>query len=99
MIRAYLTDPVVILRHGARDAFNQAAAPTREASLAYLEWGTRLIRNVEGEQVVAAGRALMEFDATLGHEDKIEVEGVSHSILRIERAKDFSDVGMYVYLT
>lgn len=98
MIDAYLTDPIFILRHATPDAWNQAPAPTREATLGYVEQGSRLIRSITGEQVASEARVLMATDATLTHRDEIEHDGKAHTILRIERAKDFSDVGMWVYL-
>jgi len=98
MIGAYLIHPIFVLRHGAVDAYNQGTAPTREATLGFVEYGSRLVRNLEGHEVVSAARVLMEMDAALNHQDRIEHLGVAHPIIRIDRLTDFGDVGMYVYL-
>lgn len=99
MIKAYLKDPVTVLRHGARDAWGAAPAPTRELALGFLEPGSRLVLNLQGEQVLSSARVLLAYDATLTHEDELEISGVRHPIVAIEVLKDFRIRGMKVYIT
>lgn len=98
MIGSYMVDPVTIVRHAAPDTFNETGAPTLELTTGYIQWGSKLIRNVQGEQVVAAARVWLEHDATLNHEDKIRIDGVDHPILQIETPKDFEARATLVYI-
>jgi len=98
MIESYMVDPLTIVRHVAPDSFNEAGTPSFELTTGYIEWGTKLIRNLQGEQVVAAARVWLEYDVTLNHEDKIRIDGVDHSILQIETPKDFEARATLVYI-
>jgi hypothetical protein len=98
MIKAYMVDAITIVRHAVLDVYNEPGTATLEETTAYVDWGSRLVRNLQGEQVVASASVMMEYDATLTHEDKIRIDAVDHVILRIERMKDFTDRGMMVYV-
>lgn len=98
MIKAYMVDAITIVRHAALDVYNEPGTATLEETMAYVDWGSRLVRNLQGEQVVASASVMMEYDATLTHEDKIRIDAVDHVILRIEKMKDFADRGMMVYI-
>jgi len=98
MIGAYLTDPVAIVKAGVPDTFNERPDPVVTPTMGYIEWKSKLIRNVKGEEVVSSGSVLMRFDATLSHADKIRIGDVDYSILRIQVLKDFQNVGMMVFL-
>lgn len=99
MISAYLRDPLTIVRHGARDQWGSEGATTSEAALGYIEWSTRLVRNIKGEEVASSANILLAYDATLTHEDRILIDGVEHSIITIQRVKDFTARAMKVFIS
>jgi hypothetical protein len=98
MLNAYMNDPISIVKAGALDAFNERAAATVTATMGYVEWGVKLVRNVQGDQVVSSGNVLMAYDATLTNSDMIRIGTMDYTILQIVVQKDFSNVGMLVYL-
>lgn len=98
MLNAYLKDLVYVVRHGATNGFNEPAAPTVEPARAFVTWKTRLIMNAKGEQELASCAVMMAYDSTLTHEDKLRINGIDRRILSIEEMKDFSVVGMMVYI-
>ena len=99
MINAYLRDPVTIVRHAALDSYNERAASTLDPIMGYVEWGTRLVRNLQGEEVAAAARVMIRYDATITHDDKVQIGTLDYTILRIEEIKDFSKRGLWIYIT
>lgn len=98
MIGSYMVDALTIVRHAARDQWNEEGTPTLELTTGYIEWGTKLIRDLQGDQVVAAGRVWLEYDSTLTHEDKLRIDSVDHVILKIETQKDFEARATLVYI-
>lgn len=99
MIGAYLRDRLTILRHGARDKYGEASDPAQETVYGYVEWKTRLVRDIHGEQVASSASVLLAYDPALTHEDQVRIDDVDHSILIIEIVKDFSTRAMKVYLS
>lgn len=87
MINAYMTDNLT-LRTVTLDKWN---APTNSDVLikGRFEFKTKLIRNLQGEQVVSTAVVWLPL-TTITHKDKIIYEGVVYSILNITEAKDFS---------
>jgi len=98
VIGAYLKDVITVVRHGARDQYGTEGATTDELMRGYIEWKTRLVLNIKGEEVLSSAGVLMRYDPTLTHEDKITIGGVEHLILAIELVRDFSVRGMKVYI-
>lgn len=99
MLNAYSVDSLTIVRAAdpPYDEWNQPNSPTTEDVNGYIEWKTKLVINFAGEEELAAGFVLIEYDADLTHEDKIRINSVDHPIVTIERLKDFSNVGTKVY--
>lgn len=93
-----MIDPISVVKAGTPDAFNKRAAATVTPTLGYVEWASKLVRDLKGDQVVSSGNVLMRYDATLTNSDQIRIDGRDYQILRIETLKDFSKVGMKVYL-
>ncbi len=98
MISAYLRDSLTIVRHGTRDEWGTESAATEEAVLGYIEWGTRLVRDIKGEEVASSANILLAYDATLTHEDRIRIDGVEHPIISIALVKDFTTRAMKVFI-
>ena len=97
MLKAYSVDKVVILKFVALDEWNEPEDAASETIEGYVTWKTRLIRNVDGEQVVSSGDFLTEIDLTIDHRDKLQIDSVKYPIIKIERGKHFSNVWTKVY--
>ena len=90
MITAYLVDDVVIRYLATLDPFNTATY-TDVAVKARVEWSNKIIRNTQGEQVVAAARVYLAGDITAPtNADRITIDGVEHAIMRVDKKAAFS---------
>lgn len=112
MISAYCIDDVTIIRSGGYDSWNEPLAPTEIHVKGKIEYKTKLISSLKGEQVVAGTRgatmasAMVRFpesiDADLGrdlsHEDRLKFDGAEHAILKIDKPKAFSNPIYEVYV-
>jgi len=52
---------------------------------------TRMVLNLQGEQVVSSARVLLDKDSGVSHSDKLYFDGRDHPILSIDKKKDFSE--------
>jgi hypothetical protein len=95
MIKAYLTDDITVrtVVYGTWGG----TTPTDVVTKGRFEFKTKLVRNLQGEQVVSSANVLLEI-IVLGHKDKIIYGGVEYSILTIEIKKDFSDKYLLINL-
>ena len=107
MIDPYLVDPITIIKAGGAPTWGEPAGTTEVDVMGKIEYKTRLIRNIGGEQVAAGTigaitssvtillSAGIEADAYLGralsHRDKLKFNSIEHVILEIETPKAFSD--------
>ncbi len=98
MIAAYLTDSIKIIRRGTLDEYGEPGTATEVDVKGLVEWGTKKVRDVNGEEAVSSASVLMEYDSALTVQDAIEISGVEHPILSIDRLRDFSTQGMRVYV-
>jgi len=104
MISAYCVDDITVVRYGGYDSWNQPLATTDVDVKGKIEYKTRLVRDLEGEEVVSS--AMVRFpesiDTDLGraliHEDMLKFGGVEHAILRIDKPKAFSNPIYEVYI-
>ena len=107
MIDAYLVDPITIIRAGDADPiWGEPAETTRKDVMGKIEYKTKLLSDLTGEQVVAGtkGAAMssamvllpesIEGDSYLGralsHRDKLKFNSIEHVILKIDKPKAFS---------
>jgi len=56
-----------------------------------IEFKTKLVRNLQGEQVVATAKLYLPKTVTVSHADKILYASKEYEILNIDFAKDFSN--------
>jgi len=98
MIRAYCVDDITILRWQGDDQWNEPIAALEVDVKGYADWKTKLIRNIEGEEVVSRGSVYILYDGDLTHKDRLKIDGVEYSIITIRQVKDFSDVAQEVFL-
>ena len=108
MINAYMVDDIIILTKEAVDSWGDPTSGEIISLKGYVVWGTKLIRNLAGEEVVMTCMVYLHKDQTedalgraLSHEDRIFIEGEDHdrSILRIDQPKAFSGPHYLVYLS
>src|SRR4030042_299774 len=95
--KAYCVDEITILKWTGYDAWNEPLSGETITVKGYVEWKTRLVRNIKGEEVVSAVTVHMpkKIDAQLGrelrHEDRLIVGGsLEWGIIAIQEPKDFS---------
>lgn len=98
MINAYMVDPITIWKWNGYDSWNEPLSGTAIDVKGYVEWKTRLVRDIKGELVPSTVTVLLpkRIDKLLGrelcHEDLIEIAGVDNlrSIIAIKQPKAFS---------
>ena len=94
---AYCVDEVTILKWNGADEWNEPVSGTIITVKGYVEWRTRLVRNIKGEEVVSTVTVMMpkKIDAELGreliHEDRLILGGsFERAIIAIAQPKAFS---------
>ena len=97
MLSVYSVDSIIIVRDAGYDEWNQPNPSTLESVKGYVEWKTRLVRNLAGEEVISSGHVLLDYDGTIDHQDKLRINSKDYPILTIEKGKDFSNVVTTVY--
>jgi len=99
MLKAYSVDDIIIVRAAdpPYDEWNNPNPPTLEDISGYLEWKTKIVRNLAGEEVISSGNFLFSYDGTIDHNDKLRINGKDYPILALEPAKDFSNVGIRIF--
>ena len=114
MIDAYCVDSITIIKAGGAPTWGEPAATTEVDVMGKIEYKTKLLSDLTGEQVVAGtkGAAMasamvllpesIEGDSYLGralsHEDKLKFNSIEHVILKIEKPKAFSNPHYEVYV-
>ncbi len=109
MINAYLTDDLWTVKAPVPpyNEYNEPKDPIVKAVKGLIQWKTKLIMNLEGEEVTSNGNVLLKVDTDLGHEDQLRIfdpargesgENIDHPIIIILPAKGFFTAGIYVYL-
>lgn len=88
MINAYLTDNITIktatVDKWGTKTFSSATTRGR------IEFRTKLVRNLQGEQVVSTAKVYLPPTSTVSYKDVIRYNSVDYTILGIQHAKDFS---------
>jgi len=114
MIDAYLVDSIIIIKAGGAPTWGEPAGTTEVEVMGKIEYKTKLIADLTGEQVVAGtkGAAMssamvllpesIEGDSyltrALSHEDKLKFNGIEHVILKIDKPKAFDNPHYEVYV-
>lgn len=89
MITAYCVDSIGV-KTITRDPVYHEPTETTVQVMGRVEWKTRLVRNMKGEEVVASAMVYLPLSVTPTHETRIVFEGIDHAIVAIERKSDFS---------
>ena len=97
MISAYAVDSIIIVKWNGNDEWGEPATATNVPLKGYVEWKTRLVRNILGEEVVSPIRVHLQMTKTdkalgraLRHEDRLTVDGRERAIIAIGEPKSFS---------
>lgn len=100
MINAYAVDSFSILRFVSRDQWNNPTFETVSVK-GYIQWNNKLIRNLAGEEIVSIAKILIPNFAcqfALSLEDFVVIDGIKHSIARVDKRKDFSRTHWELYI-
>ena len=97
MFEVYEVDDFSVVRSGGRDEWERPLAPTIEALKGYIEWETKVVVNLAGEEVLSIGNVTYSYDEMLTHNDKIMISDVKHPIVMIKTLGDFSPVTTKAY--
>jgi len=112
MISSYLVDDIIIIKWAGVDIYNEPDATSEVEVKGKIEYKTKLLSGLSGQQVVAGAKgaivssAMIYFaesiDDNLGralqHEDRIKFNGIEHTILKIDKPKAFSNPIYEVYV-
>jgi len=100
MINVYLVDPLTIVKWNGNDTWNEPLSASLIDVKGYIEWKTKLVRNLQGEEVVSSVTVMLpkkiDKAAYLGralcHEDRIQIgsEDFDRAIIEIKTPKAFS---------
>lgn len=100
---SYMVDDITIVKHGGYDIWKQPLASSDVAVKGKLEYKTKLVKDMEGEEVVSPATILLpesvdaELSRELTHEDMLKFDGKEHTILAIETPKAFSSYFVFKY--
>ncbi|MFA5430523.1 MAG: hypothetical protein WC329_05150 [Candidatus Omnitrophota bacterium] len=91
MISAYLTDEIVIRYLSTLDQWNTGVF-NDVTVMARVEWSNKLVRNTQGELVVASAKVYLsgDIDQAPTLADRILIDGVEHAIMRVDKKTAFS---------
>ncbi|MCK9598413.1 MAG: hypothetical protein WC583_02755 [Candidatus Omnitrophota bacterium] len=105
MISSYTVDRVTIVRWNGNDQWGEPNAKTNVSVRGYVDWRTRLVKDISGEDVASSVTVYLQMrrtDAALGralrHEDRLIVDGMERAIINIREPKSFSCPHYEVFL-
>lgn len=108
MINAYCVDEITIFASNGNDSWGEPLSGTAVTVRGYVEYKTRLIRNIRGEEVVSTVMVRLPLSIErstflgrpLSHEDRLWIEGESfdRAIIDVRRPKHWTDPHYEVYL-
>jgi len=91
MIGPYCIHPLTLKRLVSLDQWNTAIW-TNVSFMGFMESGSRLVRNAQGEQVISAAKVKIPASVvTVTLADRIiDMDGIEHSIIALNPVYDFS---------
>lgn len=90
MIKAYLKESITWERMTGHNARNEPAYAAAATLAAKIDWKQQRIQNLQGEEIIAIGPVYVEYNADIGHNDKITISGDTYAIVFIAHPADFS---------
>lgn len=88
MINAYLVDTVII-KSQVKDKWGSVSETTQKTVKARIDYRMKLVRNAKGEEEVSSARVTVA-NQVLTYDDLINFDSRDHTILAIEKMKDFN---------
>ena len=110
MMGTYMKDSITLNMHTGMDKWQTQATSTDVTVKGFIEYKERRLQNAQGQVVVSLAKVYMKprtiiktgFSTratdTISYEDKLVFDGVTHSIITISMARDFSIRAMEVYV-
>lgn len=110
MIGSYLIDKVTLQMDKGSDEWQEPNAYQDVVVRVFIDYGERRIQNAQGEVVVSMAKVLMRPRTiitsgfatrernTISYKDRIVFDGITHAIMRIGKARDFSVRSLEVYV-
>lgn len=106
MINSYLVDDLWTVKapDPPYNDYNEPNAPIVVAIKGLIQWKTKLVKNLAGEDVVSMGNVLIKEDTDLGHNDQLRIydstsdSNIDHQIIAMLPAKGYFTAGVYVFL-
>ena len=97
MLNCYMCDSIILHRSNGNDKYNEPLADTEIPLKARVEIGTKLVKDIKGENVYSSMTVTMKVRA-ISHEDFIEFDGHEYAIISIAKPRDFSWGYLEVFL-
>lgn len=97
MIKAYLKEKIVKIQPVKGD-YLEPGDPIETDVSARVNWKNKLVRNVEGEEIMSNVNIDIENDPDLYFDCQYRIDGVTFSVISIDRQQDFSTRYLKVYL-
>ena len=101
MINAYMVDPITIIKWNGEDTWGEPLSGSMIEIKGYVEYKTKLVRNIHGEEVVSSVTVMLPkkidgisyLGRVLCHEDRIQIntESFNRAIIAIHTPKAFSN--------
>ncbi len=106
MINSYLVDDLwtVVAPDPPYDDYNKPNAPIVAAVKGLVQWETKIVKDLQGNDVTSNRNVLMRTDIGLTHNDQLRIydialgKNLDYRIITIKPAKGYFTVGVYVYL-
>ena len=101
MINAYLTDSITIVRNNGYDSWNKSLGTTDIAVKGRIEYRTRLVKDVKGEEVVSMATVLLHesinisVGRSLTHEDWLTFGSIRHAVINVGQPKSLGFSGLF----
>ena len=89
MMRSYMRDSVVHVASNGLDQWGNPETPTSTTRAARIEEGNKVVIDEQGEKVVSMARIMLPANVTVSLEDNFTFDGLTHTILSINKRKDF----------
>jgi len=90
MINSISIHPVIIVKWNGNDEWGEPRPPTNVGLRGYIEWRTVTVRDLKGEDVGSSVNVRMPIrrtdialGRTLGHNDRLVVDGMERAIIAI----------------
>jgi hypothetical protein len=89
-ISSYFVDTFKLMTKD-HDKWNEVDAITETTTPCYIKWGTRMVKDINGSDVLAKAVIFCADDADVSYDDRIKIGTVEYSIIQIDHKMAFND--------